>query len=209
MVRVSRSRRTLCVTETGILHQNIDKGDNEGTRKKIFCLTCRRKIIPRKMFRLAHLVAYDPPCELHILPMSRPICFPYSFFLPIWNDYLFEPLISSKPPSIGHTPRIEPLEVGPLGVASFHAEGDGSEHPEQSNDNSVENSVDSILQSTRETACDPVGAESKAEDSKVESRVVVVDVSDTTHGHERCVMQNPTNDGVDTGVVDLVNVLLG
>jgi hypothetical protein len=43
----------------GILDQNIKKGNDEGTRKKIFCLTCKRKIIPRKMFRLAHSVAHD------------------------------------------------------------------------------------------------------------------------------------------------------
>jgi hypothetical protein len=40
---------TLCITTSG-------KG---GTRKKIFCLTCKRKIIPRKMFRLAHFIAHD------------------------------------------------------------------------------------------------------------------------------------------------------
>jgi len=121
----------------------------------------------------------------------------------------FESPISWNAPLIGHAPRLEPLEVGPLGMGSLHTEGDGSEHPEQSNDDSVEDSVDAVLHSARETARDPVGAESETEDSKVKSRVVVVDVGDTTHGHERCVMQNPTDDGVDTGVVDLINVLLG
>ena len=41
----------------------------------------------------------------------------------------------------------------------------------------------------------PIGKKSKGEDGKVKSRVVVVDVRDTSHGDERQVVEEPTNDG--------------
>lgn len=93
-------------------------------------------------------------------------------------------------------------------MASLHTEGDGSECPEQTNDDRVENSVDAVLDGAREAAGNPVGAEGETEDGKVKSRVVVVDVGNTTHGHERCVVENPTNNRVNTSVVNLVHVLL-
>lgn len=34
----------------------------------------------------------------------------------------------------------------------------------------------------------------------------MVNISDTTHGHEGKVMQNPADDGVNAGVVDLVDL---
>lgn len=159
------------------------------------------------MFRLAHLVAYDPVNSTFCLCRDRYVF--RTLFLSECSDCLFWATRLIYPPLISHLPRLEPLEVCPLSVGSFHTEGDSSEHPEQSNDNSVEDGVDSVLHSARETARNPVSAESEAENSEVKSGVVVVDIGDTTHGHEGCVMQNPADNGVDTGVVDLVNILLG
>lgn len=54
-------------------------------------------------------------------------------------------------------------------------------------------------------ASKPVDEEAERQDGKVERRVVVVHVGHTRHDDERQVVQEPSNDGIDTRVVYLVN----
>lgn len=49
--------------------------------------------------------------------------------------------------------------------------------------------------------------EAEYQDSKVQSGVVVVYVGDTRHGNEGDVVEDPADYGIDTRVVDVINIL--
>mgnify|MGYP005989195533 CR=1 FL=1 len=64
------------------------------------------------------------------------------------------------------------------------------------------------MQSLVAVSHEPVNKETESQDSKVQGGIVVVDVGDTGHDDERQVVQEPSNNGVDTRVVHLVEFLL-
>lgn len=64
------------------------------------------------------------------------------------------------------------------------------------------------MQSLVAVSHEPVNKETESQDGKVQSGIVVVDVGNTCHDDERQVVQEPTNNGVDTRVVHLVEFLL-
>lgn len=99
--------------------------------------------------------------------------------------------------------------MGPLLVGALHAEHDGTEMDEQPDDNGIEDGIHHCGHRGVDSASNPIHAETKGDDSVVESWVVVVDVSHTRHDDERKVVQNPTNSRVNAGIVDVVNLLLG
>jgi hypothetical protein len=68
--------------------------------------------------------------------------------------------------------------------------------------------VDSPADLLVEVPCSPVKAETHGQDGKPQRRVVVVDVSNTAHSHEWQVVEDPTDDRVDSGVMDLVDLAL-
>lgn len=109
---------------------------------------------------------------------------------------------------IRHLPAVKPLQVSPLLVVTLHTEADGAESVEETDSGSIHGEVESEVEGLGETAGHPVEAEAHAENGKVESGVVVVDVGDTGHGDEGEVVQEPADDGVDAGVVNVVNVVL-
>lgn len=94
----------------------------------------------------------------------------------------------------------------PLAVWSNHAEADCSEQPVETDDDGVKNGKDSPLDLLIQSSRYPIHTEAHDDNCEPESRVVVVNVRDTTHGNKWEVVQNPTDDGIDTRVVNLVDV---
>ena len=107
---------------------------------------------------------------------------------------------------VGDPPAVEPLEVFPLAAGSDHTEGDGTEEHVQADDDGVQNGEDGPLYLLTELSRGEVEAEAHDDDGEPQRGVVVVHVGDTTHGDEGCVVKGPADDGVDTSVVDLVNL---
>jgi len=97
----------------------------------------------------------------------------------------------------------------PLLVATLHTKAESAEEPEHADDSNIQHSENAPLHALAEVAGVPVQAEARAEDGEVERGVVVVDVSDTRHGDEGQVVQEPAEDGVDAGVVELVDLRPG
>jgi hypothetical protein len=110
--------------------------------------------------------------------------------------------------SVNDSPSIHPFQVTECLVWSFHSPGDGHEQDVQPNSRRIQETVDSDLQVLILALEHPVCNEAKGKDGEVESRIVVVDIGDTSHSHEGTVVQEPSDHGVDTGVVDLVDVYL-
>jgi hypothetical protein len=96
--------------------------------------------------------------------------------------------------------------VTPLPVVPLHTKAESAEEPEHGKDSNVKNSEDRPLHALAEIAGVPVEAEARAEDSEVQGRVVVVDVSDAGHGNEGQVVQEPAEHGVDARVVEVVDL---
>lgn len=91
-------------------------------------------------------------------------------------------------------------------MAPLHPKANILEHEEKSNDSNVKREIQAPPQRLAQRSSSPVDAEPSSEDGKVERGVVVVDVGHTGHGDEGGVVQDPTDDGVDAGVVDEVDV---
>jgi hypothetical protein len=103
-------------------------------------------------------------------------------------------------------PALEPFKVGPLAARSNHTEADGPEEPVQPNDYGIENGKDAPLYLLVERPRHPIHTETHNDDGKPECRVVMMDVGDTAHSNEWNVVQYPSNQRVDTRVVNLVHV---
>jgi hypothetical protein len=107
---------------------------------------------------------------------------------------------------IRHPPRFEPLQIAILAIRADHAPGDRHEEDVQADGGRVQHAVEDVLHALDLVPQDPVGDEAEGEDREVERRIVVVDVGDARHGHEGEVVQDPADDGVETRVVDVVDV---
>ena len=94
----------------------------------------------------------------------------------------------------------------PLRTRPDHAEANRAKDPKQPNRCEIQHAIQPPLGRLRQASGGPVDTEAGGEDSEVEGRVVVVNVSDATHGDEGQVVQEPAEDGVEAGVVDLVEV---
>lgn len=54
----------------------------------------------------------------------------------------------------------------------------------------------------------PVSQKAGRQDGKVESRIIVVNVGDTGHDNKWQVVQEPSDDRVETSVVDMIDIRL-
>lgn len=97
----------------------------------------------------------------------------------------------------------------PLAVVANHTEADILEQNEEADNNSIQHDIDRPLKLLVQSPRCPINTESRTQDGEIQRGVVVMDVGDTCHSHERQVVQEPTNDRVDTGIVDVINVVLG
>lgn len=103
-------------------------------------------------------------------------------------------------------PAIEPLEMTPLAARAHHSKADSPEQPEQTDNRDVQRTVQHPVDLLVQLARCPIHAETRSQDSKVQSWVVVVNICDTTHGDERNVVQKPADNRVQTRVVNMVNI---
>ena len=87
-----------------------------------------------------------------------------------------------------------------------HTKADRPKQPKQTDNSHIQGTKDSPVDLLVQLPRTEIGTEAGRKDSKVQSRVVVVDICDTAHGDEGKVVQEPTDDGIDPGVVDLVDV---
>lgn len=115
-------------------------------------------------------------------------------------------LASRKYCLIADAPVVKPLQVLVLLVASSHTPTDGDEQDVKSNNDSVQGAIDDALHDSIAVPQNPVDKETQGEDGKVQSRIIVVNVGDTRHDDKGKVVQEPADDGVDAGVVDLINL---
>lgn len=136
----------------------------------------------------------------HLMNVTGPL---YSFFL------LFSSCICGTRailPSIGDSPRLKPLQVLELLVASLHAKTDWAKQDVKTNDHSVEYAVQAPLELGGQFPSREIQAEASDEYREPEGRIVVVDVGNASHGDEWIVVQEPADDGIDTGIVELINL---
>ena len=91
-------------------------------------------------------------------------------------------------------------------MRTHHTEANRPKQPEEPDNGDVKGTKDGPVDLLVQLARAPVDAEASGKDGEVQSRVVVVDVGDTAHGDEWKIVQEPSDDGVEAGVVDLVNV---
>lgn len=96
--------------------------------------------------------------------------------------------------------------MSPLTTRTHHSETDRPEQPEESNDQDIQCSEQDPVNPLVQLPCGPINTEPTRQDREIESRIVVMHISDTTHSDERNVVQEPSDNRVDTCVVDLVNV---
>lgn len=109
-------------------------------------------------------------------------------------------------PLIRDPPAIEPLEMRPLAARTHHSKADGPEKPEQADDRDIKDTVKRPVDLLVELARRPIYAEARNQDSEIQCRIVMVHICDTSHGDKGNVVQEPANNGVETGVVNVVNV---
>lgn len=110
--------------------------------------------------------------------------------------------------SVGDSPVVKPLQVGELLIRSYHTPRNGYEEDIETDGGCVQKAIDSELNILDLVLERPVRDEAEGQDGEVQCRVIVVDIGNTSHGNEWQVMQKPSNDGVETGIMDLVEVRL-
>lgn len=91
-------------------------------------------------------------------------------------------------------------------VVASHAPADRNEENVEANDDGVEQAVHDNLHLLNAVAQHPVRQEAEAEDGEVQCWVVMVHICDARHDDERQVVKEPSNDGIETGVMDLINL---
>lgn len=111
-------------------------------------------------------------------------------------------------PLVGDSPVVEPLHVLVLLVVASHAPANGDEVNVEADNDGVENAIHDGLDGLVAVASEPVNKEAKVENGKVESRVVVMHISDTSHDNKGKVMKEPAGKGVQCRVVNVVNLVL-
>lgn len=123
------------------------------------------------------------------------------------------PFSSHSEPSTGrylvrYSPVVEPLQVAILAIWSDHSPTDWHEQNVKTNGRSVQDTIDSVLHTLDLVAQHPIRDESKVENGKVKSWIIVVHISNTSHGDEWQVVEEPTEDGIERRVVDLIDIRL-
>lgn len=93
-------------------------------------------------------------------------------------------------------------------MVSSHTPADGHKQDIQSDNDAVQDAIDDALHNGCAVSHGPIDQEAQSQDGEIQGRVVVVHVGDTRHDDKRKIVQEPADDGVNTGVVDLVNLLV-
>jgi hypothetical protein len=121
-----------------------------------------------------------------------------SYVIPKGNR-IFDPLIC-------YSPSLKPLHVAVFLVWSGHSPANRHEENVKTNSYSVQNTVKSILDTFNLVFQHPVGKKAHVQDGKVESRIIVVNIGDTSHGDEWQIVKEPTNDWIYGGIMNLIDI---
>lgn len=95
----------------------------------------------------------------------------------------------------------------PLLIASLHSKAESSEQPEKTDHNNVQSREDTSLYALVQASRIPVHNETTREDCEIQRGIVMVHVRHSCHGDERHVVQEPSDQGVQSRVVELVDLL--
>lgn len=117
-------------------------------------------------------------------------------------------LLDKKRGLIADAPVVKPLQVRILLVVSSHTPADGDEQDVESDNDRVQDAIDDTLQNGSAVSHGPINQEAQRQDGEIQGRVVVVHVGDTRHDDKRKIVQEPADDGVDTGIMDLFNLFV-
>ena len=104
------------------------------------------------------------------------------------------------------SPGLEPLKVAVFLVWPNHSPRNWHKENVESDGSGVQNTVNDILYNLVLRSHDPIHNEAEVENGKVESWIVVMNVSNTCHGDEWEVVEEPSDDWVDGSVMDLVDI---
>lgn len=96
----------------------------------------------------------------------------------------------------------------PLRRTSLHTKADSPEQPEESDHDTVQYHIRRPLNILPQLLCAPIYAETCAQNTEPQCRIVVVDVGDTSHEDEWEVVQEPANSRVNSRVVDVFNLVV-
>lgn len=143
-----------------------------------------------------HKEQSNPPRALHDRALA-------SLFAPSGAPRTF---LTPSIPLIRDPPALKPLKMTPLATRPHHAKANRPKQPIQSNNHNIQHTKDSPLHLLIQPPCRPIQTEAHDDNGKPQRGVVMMHIRDTTHSNERDVVQEPADDGVDTRVVDLVNV---
>lgn len=93
-------------------------------------------------------------------------------------------------------------------MVASHSPADGDEVDVKTNDGGVEDAINNSLDCRLAVASEPVNQEAKGKDGKVESGIVVMHIGDTGHNNKGKIVEEPSGNGVQRRIVDVVNLLL-
>lgn len=93
-----------------------------------------------------------------------------------------------------------------MSAAALHTKAYRPEEPEQANDKNIQGPEDDPVHVPIHLPRRPINAESRDQDRKVERGVIMMHIGNTTHSDERQIVQEPSNDWVETSIVNLIDV---
>lgn len=108
---------------------------------------------------------------------------------------------------IRNPPGVKPPQMRPLLMTTLHPKHHVTEEPKQPCNRNVERSENRpikplVLPCQRPR--DPIEHEPHSQDGEVESRIIMVHVGDSCHGHKWKIMQHPAYNREDAGVMNVV-----
>lgn len=97
----------------------------------------------------------------------------------------------------------------PLLIVPLHSKAESSKQPEQPNHNNIQRSEDPRLHALVQVPRVPIHNKPTRQDGEIQRGIVVVHIGNTSHGEERHVVQEPSNQRVQSRVVELVDLCPG
>ena len=94
----------------------------------------------------------------------------------------------------------------PLLIRALHPKANSPEEPKQANNNRIQHREDTPLQTLMQVPRVPVQTKATRQNSKVQRRIIVMDIRHARHGDEGQIMQEPANDGIQAGVVEVIDL---
>ncbi len=100
--------------------------------------------------------------------------------------------------------------MAPLAIIPHHAERNRPKQHKHPNDTDIPKAKDSPLHrpiTPPQRPRKPIDQEASRQDSEIERRIIMMHVRNARHGDERQIMEEPADDGIEAGIVDMVDVV--